>query len=596
MPATLKILVCYHKPAKLYKDDIHEPIHCGRACCTLPEEEKQWMLEHMRGDDTGENISTLGLHFAETSAIYWAWKNYNELGNPDYIGLCHYRRLFTQEDIESFANYDIMAPSEKNWRARSVREIFLEHHGTPNLEEAVSMLTEQDPSCREPAEAYLQCTEGYYYNMFIMKREIFDEYCQKLFGVLFRIHEKMDYARATYYNRRMPAFIAERLTGIFISEKEGRGRVKKCTHRRIEKSAKPDVIPKSGSRGVVVCLSADNDYAPYLLVTIASIKDNRHPGDLYELYVLDGGLSDIRRKHILSLADEAFCIRFIDINAYLDDIDTTVFQLRAHFSEATYYRFFIPEIFRHFDRLLYLDCDLIVHHNLAELYGTNMRNYALAAVPDISIHAALREPSAGEIHSYLTEKLGLKNPYSYFQAGVLLLDIKKLRGMDFTNKCLKRLQEIGKPLYVDQCVMNSVLNGEYYSLEMKWNVSWQVPYYVKFPEKRLSAEEYAEYFGARRNPCIVHYSGAIKPWKNTELELADLWWKYARKTGFYENLLTLATKRIAQDISAYRSNQIKYCWYKFLSNITFGKARRQYKRLRQICKEHIRATRDILQG
>lgn len=597
MPVTLKILVCYHKPAKLYQDDVYEPIHCGRACCSLPSEEKQWMLEHMRGDDTGENISALGLHFAETSAIYWAWKNYDQLGNPDYIGLCHYRRLFEPKDIASFADYDIVAPYEKNWHARSIREVFSNVHGTQDLEKAVSMWVEKEPSYRDLAESYMRSERGYYYNAFIMRREIFHEYCEKLFNVLFRVHEQMDYARATCYNRRMPAFVAERLTGIYIAGKERENyRVKKCIHRHVEKSAKMEISPQFGADGITVCLSADDHYAPYLLVAVASIKANRRGGDRYEIYILDGGVTDVHKNRLLSLCDESFYVRFIEISPYLEDVDPEIFQLNAHFSAATYYRFFIPEIFRRFGRLLYLDCDLVVHHNLAELYRTDMQNYVLAAVPDIEVHRSLRGAAAQGMRRYLTEKLSMMRPDDYFQAGVLLLDINKMREMDFTNKCLARLQEIGKPLYVDQCVMNSVLDGNYYPLALKWNVLWQLPYYEKFMENQLSAEKYAEYFEARRHPRIVHYSGDIKPWKNTEVELADLWWKYARETGYYESILLHATKMMIKDISSLRCYRVKYHWYKFLSKVTFGQTRKRYKQLRGSCKVRIRAIRDVLKA
>lgn len=596
MPVKLKVLVCYHKPARLFRDEVYEPIHCGRACCSLPAEEKQWMLEHMRGDDTGENISALGLHFAETSAIYWAWKNYNQLGNPDYIGVCHYRRLFDPKDIASFANYDIMAPFEKNRHARSVREVFFQCHGTQDLEKAVSMLVQREPSCRDLAESYLRSGRGYYYNAFIMRREIFHEYCEKLFDLLFRVHEQMDYVRATYYNRRMPAFVAERLTGIYITEKENeKYRVKKCIHRRVEKSAKMEICPKFGEQGIAVCLSADDNYAPYLLVAVSSIKANRREGDQYEIYVLDGGVTDVHKRRLSSLCDENFYIRFIDISPYLEDVDPEIFQLNAQFSTATYYRFFIPEIFRRFSRLLYLDCDIVAHHNLAELYRTDIQDHVLAAVPDIEVHRALRGVSARGMRRYLTEKLNMMHPDDYFQAGVLLLHINKMREMDFTNKCLARLQEIGKPLFVDQCVMNSVLDGNYHPLALKWNVLWHLPYYEKFTENQLSAEKYAEYFEARGNPWIVHYSGEIKPWKNTEVELADLWWKYARATGYHESLLLHATKTMMKDISSLRFYRVKYYWYKLLSKVTFGKMRKHYKHLRNSCKVRINAIRDVLQ-
>ncbi|EHU8946558.1 DUF4422 domain-containing protein, partial [Campylobacter coli] len=97
----VKILVGYHKPAVLLKDDILTPIHLGRALATqaskdgeMSKEDFEWMCENMIGDDTGDNISHLNRYFCELTGIYWAWKNYDKLGNPDYIGFMHYRRIF----------------------------------------------------------------------------------------------------------------------------------------------------------------------------------------------------------------------------------------------------------------------------------------------------------------------------------------------------------------------------------------------------------------------------------------------------------------------------------------------------------------------
>ena len=97
----VKILVGYHKPAYLLKTDVLVPIHLGRALATdaskdgkMSQEDYQWMLDNMIGDDTGDNISHLNREFCELTAIYWAWKNYDKLGNPDYIGFMHYRRHF----------------------------------------------------------------------------------------------------------------------------------------------------------------------------------------------------------------------------------------------------------------------------------------------------------------------------------------------------------------------------------------------------------------------------------------------------------------------------------------------------------------------
>lgn len=89
---TVKILVGYHRPAVLLKDEVLTPIHLGRALATeaskdgsMSKEDYQWMLDNMIGDDTGENISEENRKYCELTALYWAWKNYDKLGNPDYV-------------------------------------------------------------------------------------------------------------------------------------------------------------------------------------------------------------------------------------------------------------------------------------------------------------------------------------------------------------------------------------------------------------------------------------------------------------------------------------------------------------------------------
>ena len=86
----LKILVGYHKPAKLYKSEEFIPIHLGRVLASealkegrMSKADYQWLTDNMMGDDTGDNISHLNKTFAELTGIYWAWKNYDKLGNPD---------------------------------------------------------------------------------------------------------------------------------------------------------------------------------------------------------------------------------------------------------------------------------------------------------------------------------------------------------------------------------------------------------------------------------------------------------------------------------------------------------------------------------
>ena len=86
----IKILVTYHKNAPIVKNDIFMPIHIGAA---LKQNDEEWCKD-MLSDMSGDNISLLNSTYNELTAIYWAWKNYDKLGNPEYIGITHYRRFF----------------------------------------------------------------------------------------------------------------------------------------------------------------------------------------------------------------------------------------------------------------------------------------------------------------------------------------------------------------------------------------------------------------------------------------------------------------------------------------------------------------------
>jgi hypothetical protein len=221
----IKILVCYHKPEKLFKNDILVPIHVGRSVATqaskdgvISADDYKWMLDNMIGDDTGDNVSYLNRNFAELTAIYWAWKNYDKLGNPDYIGLSHYRRLFKEKDIESATQYDMIVPSLNN--DKTIKELFAGPHNINYLNDAIDILTDINPEYKTVAEEYLNQNVGHWFNMFIMKKELFFEYCELLFGILFKLNKNIKYDKLSLSSQRIPGFLAEVLTGIFVTHKK----------------------------------------------------------------------------------------------------------------------------------------------------------------------------------------------------------------------------------------------------------------------------------------------------------------------------------------------------------------------------------------
>lgn len=208
MKSSLLVVLATHKPCFIPKHKYLLPVHCGRAVTALSSRDSKWMTAHTIGDNTGDNISTLNPYFCELTALYWVWKNYQIIGDPDKIGLCHYRRFFL--DIPQ--NADVIAPV--HIIRTSVLKQFQAYHNTHLLKQAIDNIQNKD--LKQSIEIYLNQNRGYFFNMFVMKKFYFFKYCEFIFPILFQIMNLSEWEKLDNYQKRIAGFIAERLTGGFI--------------------------------------------------------------------------------------------------------------------------------------------------------------------------------------------------------------------------------------------------------------------------------------------------------------------------------------------------------------------------------------------
>ena len=227
----LIILIATHKPFVIPEDDVYLPIHCGRAISSLDKKSLNWMQKNTIGDDTGENISCMNPLFCELTAIYWAWKNYENIGSPERIGLCHYRRYF----MDFGSDQEVVAPIY--YLHKTIRDQFNCHHDSNQLIQAIDLLPNKE--LRNCVNEYLDQNVGYFFNMFILPKSIFFEYCGILFPILFELSETSQWENLDRYQRRMPGFLAERLTGGFLYYLEKYRNL--CVHKTLP------IIPLFGS-------------------------------------------------------------------------------------------------------------------------------------------------------------------------------------------------------------------------------------------------------------------------------------------------------------------------------------------------------------
>lgn len=226
--AKIKVLVCCHKATYVPNDDVYLPIQVGKANSKID--------LGFQGDDEGKNISEKNFSYCELTAVYWAWKNLKDI---DYIGLCHYRRFFdfsfrpfiqkeakniTESQLranldclkidKNIEDYDVVLPTSSPFKINifELHSISLNFMDLCVMEEIVLKLY---PDYRESLESVFYHKQDVpQRNMFIMKREVFEQYCEFLFKILFEVEKHIKLSPYAYY-RRVYGFMGEMLLPLF---------------------------------------------------------------------------------------------------------------------------------------------------------------------------------------------------------------------------------------------------------------------------------------------------------------------------------------------------------------------------------------------
>jgi lipopolysaccharide biosynthesis glycosyltransferase len=268
-----------------------------------------------------------------------------------------------------------------------------------------------------------------------------------------------------------------------------------------------------------ICFASDNNYVQHLGATMASILKNAKADDDLHFYILDGGILEINQKKLHSLSSiKDFNMKFIPVN----NEDFASCSLTDNYiCIATYYRFMIARLITEIEKLIYLDCDMIVKTSLKELYETDISDYWLAGVEDIG-------------YNYHRVLLKRETKSFYINAGMLLINLKKWCEDDIEHKLFKFAHETTEELvHNDQDVINMVLNAKIKPLDFKWNAQDQCFYKNTW----RTHPKGIEIKKASLNPSIIHYTGPQKPWQNSlVVNQANEYLKYARLTPWVNNL------------------------------------------------------------
>ena len=190
-------------------------------------------------------------------------------------------------------------------------------------------------------------------------------------------------------------------------------------------SEKRSLAPAFSADAVPVVFASSNQFVPFFAACLKSLLNHISSHNLYDIVLIHQDVSeenqDTLRKMIRPYSNVS--LRFFDAAPLIRGYGL---KANAHISVETYFRFLIQQILPGYDKVLYLDCDLIVNADVAELYEINVEDCLLAAVRDVEALGHLNGANR-KIQNYLSSGLGMRDPGGYFQAGVLLINEARMR-------------------------------------------------------------------------------------------------------------------------------------------------------------------------
>lgn len=263
---------------------------------------------------------------------------------------------------------------------------------------------------------------------------------------------------------------------------------------------------------IPIFFATDNNYAHCLAAAMKSLLENASKEYFYRIYVLTTELKQDYREKISKIVldyPENASVEYKSLREEMENSPGT-FHLRDYYTRETYCRIFIPRLFPQYEKVIYLDCDIILLGDISEFYNTDISGYLMGAAHE---DVADVLPNFQE---YIDKNLGVDHK-TYFSAGVLLINAQMYRKLDIESKFINLMNNYTFRITQDEDYLNVLSYGKTLLLDQGWN---------KAPFKMDSFDE--------KNLKLIHYKINWKPWHFDDTLWGEYFWKYSSQTEFYE--------------------------------------------------------------
>ncbi|NDJ17811.1 glycosyltransferase family 8 protein [Myxacorys almedinensis] len=291
---------------------------------------------------------------------------------------------------------------------------------------------------------------------------------------------------------------------------------------------------KNSTDPIVVACAADDFFAMPLAVTACSMVENLNPDCCIDFYVLDGGIKQSNKEKIIeSLEGKPIEIHWV--KPCSDYMERLYFQADSTYPISAYYRLLLPEIIPdRYQKVIYLDTDVILLEDIAKLWNLDLGEYYMLAAMDAANQKMDRLTHLKHLD---LDAMGVSREDKYLQSGVLLIDLNKWRADQISDKLLDFIANHLELPYPDMDALNFVLAGKWGELDPRWN---QIPVVHSFASWESSPYTQEQLDNTANRPFIIHYGSKPKPWdQSCTHPQQSLWYDYLHQTAWsgWENTL-----------------------------------------------------------
>ncbi|MBO5576100.1 MAG: 1-acyl-sn-glycerol-3-phosphate acyltransferase [Ruminococcus sp.] len=263
---------------------------------------------------------------------------------------------------------------------------------------------------------------------------------------------------------------------------------------------------------IPIFYACDDAFVKYTVVSMHSLIKNASRDHKYVIHILYTEISDEMQAVVNKMADECFEIRFVDVTAYLQSISEKL-PLRDYYSKTTYYRLFIAEMFQDYSKAIYIDSDTVVNGDISKVYLTDIKDAYLGACHEQAM------VQRDEFGTYVEKVVGVSR-YNFFNAGLMLINCEQFRLHFVLDKFIDYLHYYNFVVTQDEDYLNLICKDHVFWLDQRWNteVFGTLPYPIEQAE-------------------MIHYIMTNKPWHYSDCRYGEYFWKYAKETAVYDELL-----------------------------------------------------------